>query len=100
MVSMNEDARVKHPFHRQNFVHSQNEWLRDELDGVYSDKILPMISAIIMSLRHPADHVNPQWVKLLSLLEMKCQLRKMRGNGVVHHGWFPDPRFPFWLLRP
>ena len=37
---------------RQNFVHSQNEWLRDDFDGRCFDKILVMISAIVTSLRH------------------------------------------------
>ena len=45
------------PAPRQNFVHSQNEWLRDELDGRCFDKILVMISAIVTSLRH-----FPGWV--------------------------------------
>jgi hypothetical protein len=40
------------PVPRQNFVHSHNEWLRDEFDGACFDKILAMISAMIMSLRH------------------------------------------------
>jgi hypothetical protein len=36
---------------RQNLVHSQNEWLGDELDAAHFDKIL----AMIMSLRHLLD---------------------------------------------
>ena len=47
-----------------------------------------------------AEHVNPQWVRLLDLLQMNVRYERCAGAELLHRRRPPYSRFPFRLLRP